>query len=52
VVYPAAAFPLRAKRRGARLIIINREPTPQDGEADLVFHAEIGPLLGAALEIP
>lgn len=52
VVYPAAAFPLRAKRRGARLIIINRDPTPQDSEADLVFHAEIGPLLGAALEIP
>lgn len=52
VVYPAASFPLRAKRRGAQLIIINREPTPQDIEADLVFHADIGPLLGSALEIP
>ena len=27
VVWPAAGLPLRAKRAGARLIIINREPT-------------------------
>ncbi len=43
VVYPAAGFPLMAKRRGARLVIINREPTEQDPHADLVLHSEIGP---------
>ena len=31
VVYPAAGFPVLAKRHGARLVIVNREPTPQDG---------------------
>jgi NAD-dependent deacetylase len=50
VVYPAAGFPLMAKREGAKLAIINREPTDFDGVADLVLHAEIGPTLGAALD--
>jgi NAD-dependent deacetylase len=45
VVYPAAGLPLLAKRWGARLIIINREPTDLDGEADLVFHDDIGDTL-------
>ena len=51
VVYPAAAFPLRAKRNGARLVIINREATAQDEVADLVIHAEIGLTLGAAMDV-
>jgi NAD-dependent deacetylase len=51
VVYPAAGFPLLAKRRGARLVIVNREPTEQDVHADLVLHAEIGPTLGTALDV-
>ncbi|NIX77584.1 SIR2 family NAD-dependent protein deacylase [Microvirga terricola] len=42
VVYPAAGFPALAKESGARLVIINREPTPLDEMADLVIHAEIG----------
>jgi NAD-dependent deacetylase len=42
VVYPAAAFPVFAKENGARLVIVNREPTPLDGAADLVIQAEIG----------
>jgi NAD-dependent deacetylase len=45
VVYPAAAFPLAAKRAGARLAILNREPTDLDAHADLVLHDEIGPVL-------
>jgi NAD-dependent deacetylase len=45
VVYPAAAFPALAKRHGARLVIINREPTNLDDIADLVIHAEIGEVL-------
>jgi NAD-dependent deacetylase len=42
VVFPAAGFPLLAKRNGARLAIVNREPTDQDAFADLVLHEEIG----------
>jgi NAD-dependent deacetylase len=45
VVQPAAGFPATAKRNGARLVIINREPTPLDDLADLVLHDEIGPTL-------
>lgn len=47
-VYPAAGLPMQAKAHGARLAIVNREPTPLDPFADLVLHAEIGPTLGAA----
>jgi NAD-dependent deacetylase len=42
VVYPAAGFPKLAKRNGARLAIVNRDPTDQDELADLVVNAEIG----------
>jgi NAD-dependent deacetylase len=45
VVYPAAGFPILAKRNGARLAIVNREPTEQDELADLVINDEIGPTL-------
>lgn len=45
VVYPAAAFPVRAKRNGAALAIVNREPTELDPYADLVLHDEIGPVM-------
>ncbi len=46
-VYPAAGLPLLARRAGARLVIVNREPTDQDSYADLVLHAEIGEPLSA-----
>ena len=49
VVYPAAGFPILAKRNGAALIIVNREPTEQDDIADLVINDEIGPTLSAAV---
>jgi NAD-dependent deacetylase len=45
VVFPAAGFPLMAARNGARLVIVNREPTEMDVYADLVLHDEIGPTL-------
>lgn len=48
-VFPAADFPLRAKQRGARLVIVNRDPTGMDEIADLVIHAGIGDTLEAAL---
>jgi NAD-dependent deacetylase len=51
VVYPAAGFPMLAKRNRARLVILNREPTEQDAIADLVLHEEIGPTLGAAVGV-
>jgi NAD-dependent deacetylase len=46
VVWPAAGFPLMAKNNGARLVIINREPTDQDHLADLVLRYDIGETLG------
>jgi NAD-dependent deacetylase len=46
VVWPAAGFPLAAKRNGARLVIINREPTDFDDLADLVVRDDIGDVLG------
>ena len=51
VVYPAAGFPGMAKRRGAKLVILNREPTDQDDSADMVIHAEIGPTLSRAVGV-
>jgi NAD-dependent deacetylase len=46
VVWPAAGFPLLAKNSGARLVIINNEPTEQDDLADLVIRHDIGDTLG------
>jgi NAD-dependent deacetylase len=46
VVWPAAGFPLMAKRNGAALVIINREPTEFDDLADLVVRNDIGDALG------
>ena len=50
VVQPAASMPLVAKRNGARLVIINRDPTPFDDIADLVIHDQAGPTMGSILE--
>jgi len=46
VVWPAAGFPLHAKRNGAKLVIVNREPTDFDEIADLVVRQDIGEALG------
>jgi NAD-dependent deacetylase len=51
VVYPAAGFPRMAKRNGARFVILNRDPTDQDDDADLVIHNEIGPTLSRAIGV-
>jgi len=51
VVYPAAGFPELAKRNGAALAIVNREPTGLDEIADLVIHQGIGDTLGAAVGV-
>lgn len=51
VVYPAAGFPLLAKRNGARLGIINRDPTDLDSTADLVINHEIGEVMGGLVAV-
>jgi NAD-dependent deacetylase len=51
VVYPAAGFPIMAKRNGARYVIVNREPTDQDELADLVINAEIGSTMSQAVGV-
>jgi len=45
VVYPAADVPLVAIRSGARLIVINAEPTPFDRFAAVVIHGRSGEVL-------
>lgn len=51
VVFPAAGFPQIARRRGARLVIVNRDSTDQDDNADLVVHAEIGPTMSRVVGV-
>src|SRR5229473_7451552 len=51
VVYPAAGFPELAKRNGATLAIINREPTAIDRIADLVLNRAIGETLGSVVGV-
>ena len=34
-----------ARRNGAKLVIVNREPTEMDAAADLVVHDDIGDVL-------
>lgn len=49
-VYPAAAIPEFAVQSGAKLAIINRDPTGLDHVADVVINAGIGDTLAQALE--
>ena len=51
VVYPAAGFPELAKRNGASLVIVNREPTGLDRMADLVLRSAIGDTMGDLLGV-
>jgi len=50
-VYPAAGFPILARKNGASLVILNREATPLDEIADLVIHDEIGPVLSSVTQL-
>jgi NAD-dependent deacetylase len=45
VVEPAASLPRIARERGARLVIINRDPTPLDAWAAARFDGSIGTVL-------
>jgi NAD-dependent deacetylase len=51
VVYPAAEIPLIAVRAGARMIVINAEPTPFDGLAEVVIHGRSGEALPRILSL-
>ncbi|MEZ5938876.1 MAG: Sir2 family NAD-dependent protein deacetylase [Hyphomonadaceae bacterium] len=51
VVYPAAGLPIEARNHGARLVIVNRDPTDLDPYADLVINAEIGPLMTRTMSL-
>jgi NAD-dependent deacetylase len=50
VVQPAASMPLVAKRNGAKLVIINRDPTPYDDLADIVIHGQAGPTMDSIIK--
>ena len=45
VVEPAASLPRIARQHGARLVILNRDPTPLDHLADAVVRAPISDTL-------
>lgn len=51
VVQPAASFPVIAKKNGARLVIINQDPTPLDDMADLVLHERASEGLVSAVQM-
>jgi NAD-dependent deacetylase len=44
-VYPIAGAVPAAKRAGARVVIVNAQPTPFDGIADAVLRSDIGEIL-------
>ena len=50
-VFPAAGFPLMARENGAKLVILNREPTEMDGLAQLVLHDGITETLTALMPL-
>jgi len=51
VVYPVAYLPEYALAAGARLVIVNAEPTPYDRYADAVFHERIGDVLPPLVDL-
>jgi len=51
VVYPAASVPSHAVQHGSKLIIINRDPTHLDQEADVVIHDSISKALGDMVDL-
>lgn len=48
-VYPAAGLVPLAGRAGARVVIVNAQPTPYDGAADAVLRGRIGDVLPAVV---
>jgi NAD-dependent deacetylase len=50
VVYPAAVLPKLAKEQGAKIIMVNLEPTEFDGECDVVIRGKVGGILPKMVE--
>lgn len=51
VVYPAADLPVRAKQAGAKLAILNIDPTPLDDMADYIIQGRAGQILSEILRL-
>jgi NAD-dependent deacetylase len=51
VVYPAASIPAVAAENGARLIIVNRDPTPMDAMARLVINDSLSKVLPPMVQL-
>jgi NAD-dependent deacetylase len=51
MVYPAANIPLVALRSGARMIVVNAEPTPFDELAEVVIHGRSGEVLPEIVQL-
>jgi len=49
-VSPANLLPMLAKKAGAKLLIINKEPTSADSSADVVLHGKVGTIFPVLLE--
>jgi NAD-dependent deacetylase len=49
-VAPVCDLPMSAAARGARLIIVNREPTYLDPKADVVIHGDVAIVIPALVE--
>ncbi len=50
-VAPVSSLPLMAREHGARVVIVNRDPTMQDRHADLLVRGELGHI-AAQLAVP
>jgi NAD-dependent deacetylase len=50
IVHPVALLPRTALEVGAKLVVVNAEPTPYDDRADAVFHADVGEVLQGIVE--
>ena len=50
-VAPASGIPLLSKRRGARVIIVNYQPTYLDPSADVVIHEDVAVVLPKIVEL-
>lgn len=51
VVYPVADIPLVAARSGARMVVVNAEPTPLDELAEVVIRGKSGEVLPEIVEL-
>lgn len=49
-VFPAASIPLLAKKSGAKVVIVNLDPTPYDESVDLVIYGNAGWVLTESLK--